>query len=209
VCEVLDHGPPDLTAAELVVLVALAEKMPRRVDYDYETRHLLRRTRLKPAGLRKAIARLAGRGIEVRVAIGKDRNGGPLFAVPGQSTRWRLPAFEAPDGCGCDNCQVQLSVGAPVGAPTFGGGTTGAAAGTTGAAAGTTGAAVEPTGAAADPVGPPTPSVRQDEDGGTGRGPHTFEPNPLTSGRTCRVCEAPEANRARHPRLRSARSAAA
>lgn len=172
VVEVLDHAPPDLTAAELLVLVALAEKMPRRGPYDYTTRHLMRRTRLKERGLRAAVERLAGRGIDVRVPIGVDKRGRPLYAAYGLAPRWKLPAFDPPDGCLCDSCEV--SRGGAVVPPTSGGGTTASSEAPSATLPGTLSAPQ------VDTTVPPTPSVPKAEDGGQ-RPPWKARPKPAPS----------------------------
>ncbi len=159
--EVLDHAPPDLTAAELLVLVALAEKMPRRIEYDLMTKHLVRRTRLKERGLRAAVVRLGERGIDVRVPIGTDGKGRPLYAAHGRPPRWRLPAFEAPDGCECDTCDAaQVSEGGTVVPPSEVGGTTASSEGRSA----TVGESFSDP--PRDTTVPPTPSVPKAEDGG-------------------------------------------
>lgn len=177
VAEVLDHAPPDLTAAELVVLIALAEKMPRRQDYDYEVRHLCRRTRLQERGLRAVVARLKRRGVDIRVPVMKDRNGNPVYAAYGQSTRWRLPVFEPPAGCRCDECGKLSTGGGTTVPPTSGGGTTAASEGRSATTprhhSGERGSLNVPR---SDATVPPTPSVRQDEDGEDAQPPAASSP---------------------------------
>lgn len=104
--EVLDHAPP-MTAAERLVLVAIAETIrstaARQCDLDTEA--LQRRTGgLDPSNVRAAFRRLADRGLDVRVALGVDRGGKPVYAYRGQVPRYQLPQFPAPHGCRCVNC---------------------------------------------------------------------------------------------------------
>jgi hypothetical protein len=106
VAEVLDHAPPEMGAPEVVILVAIAERMSRRIDIDYEQTHLRRRTRLSASGFRKAVQRLKDRGFEVRVPRGVDRTGRPTYAAYGQVSRWRLPVFEPPANCDCPTCEA-------------------------------------------------------------------------------------------------------
>lgn len=65
--EVLDYAPEDLTDAEMLVLLAVAEDArdrDRHAAYsDVET--LVRRTRKKPGTVRNALSSLVGRGILV------------------------------------------------------------------------------------------------------------------------------------------------
>ncbi|GIH23021.1 hypothetical protein Aph01nite_13310 [Acrocarpospora phusangensis] len=94
VAEVLDNAPTDLTPAERLLLVALAE------DARDETRvcwpgmdKLVRRTGLQPDSIRRVFQRLAKRGLEVRVPIGMDKQGRPQFAREHVQTNYRLPVL--------------------------------------------------------------------------------------------------------------------
>lgn len=105
--EVLDHAPP-MTAAERLVLVAIAETIRSLAarECELDTEALCRRTGgLDPSNIRAAFRRLADRKIEVRVQLGTDRAGKPVYAHRGQVPRYRLPSFPAPDGCRCINCR--------------------------------------------------------------------------------------------------------
>jgi hypothetical protein len=98
IAEVMDQAPADLTSAEVVVLLVLAENAndtTRKAWPGLET--LLRRARLSPTGLRTVFQRLAGRGLEVRVPIGHDKAGRPVYAARGRQTVYRIPLF-APEG---------------------------------------------------------------------------------------------------------------
>ncbi len=92
IVEVLDHAPADLTPSERLVLVVLAE------DANDVTREgwpgmdkISRRTGLQPDSVRRVLQRLAKRGLEIRVPIGKDKRGRLVFAHEGASTRYRIP----------------------------------------------------------------------------------------------------------------------
>jgi len=94
VVEVLDYAPEDLTPAERLVLVVLAE------DANDGTREgwpgmdkISRRTGLQPDSVRRVFQRLAKRGLEVRVPIGKDKRGRLVFAHEGAKTTYRIPRF--------------------------------------------------------------------------------------------------------------------
>lgn len=95
--EILDHAPPELSPAERLVLIAIAEDAR-----DGGTRTcspgvdmLCRRTGLSEEGLRKVFQRLAKHGMEIRVALGKGKSGRLVFAKPGVRTTYRIPVFVA------------------------------------------------------------------------------------------------------------------
>lgn len=120
VAAVLDHAPASLTPTEVLILVAIAEQLrgpgdTRQIGVD----ELARRSRLGKSALRDAITRLAGRGIRIRIPVGMDRHGRPLYAVPGIAPRWTVPDFQAPAGCGCQGCREGGDASAP---PTAGSG---------------------------------------------------------------------------------------
>ncbi|MGW6258620.1 hypothetical protein [Streptomyces sp. NPDC055085] len=99
IVEVLDHVPEELTAAERMVLVAIAENIndadPKRETWpDFNAGVLARRTGLTGDGaLKRALQRLAKRGMEVRVPIATGKDGRLLYAVPGRQCRYRLPVL--------------------------------------------------------------------------------------------------------------------
>ena len=104
--EVLDHAPATLTPSEALVLVALAEyARADRGPVDRSLADIARRARVSPDAVSKAFRRLAGRGLDPRVPIATDRNGAPLYAIPGRVPRYRLPTLPVPDGCECDPCK--------------------------------------------------------------------------------------------------------
>lgn len=106
VAAVLDHAPASLTPAEALILVAIAEQLRGPGDTrQIGTDELARRSRLGKSALRDAIARLARRKIHIRIPVGTDRLGRPLYALPGIAPRWTIPDFPAPAGCGCEGCQ--------------------------------------------------------------------------------------------------------
>jgi hypothetical protein len=99
ITEVLDYAPADLTPAERIVLVALAEKANDTTRLVWTSRKestqamLLRRSGLSESGLRKVFGRLADKELEVRVPIGTDKHGRPVFAHEGRSTDFRVPVL--------------------------------------------------------------------------------------------------------------------
>lgn len=103
--EVLDHAPADLSGTEVLLLVGIAEqaRKPSRMA-DIPTADLARRVRVEPESLKKVIQRLSKRGIDVRLVIGIDKIGRPIYAVPGRVSTYVLPLFPAPENCPCHRC---------------------------------------------------------------------------------------------------------
>ncbi len=90
--EVLDYAPGELTSPERLVLIVLAEAAhdaTRECWPGMET--LTRRTGLSERHVRRALADLAAHGCDVRVAVGVDKRGWPMFANKGHRSRYRLP----------------------------------------------------------------------------------------------------------------------
>ncbi len=111
VVEVLDHVPPELGRPERLVLIAIAEKARDATRLAQCGRQfLLRRTGLGPRGLRYVFERLAERGLEVRVPIGIDKLGRPLYAVPGVQSTYRVPLFAHAKGETNDPLKGELQV---------------------------------------------------------------------------------------------------
>lgn len=98
-----------LTAAERLVLLLVAERaneQSRRMwthrgdRRDDGTRITLTeliadRAGLTPRGLNDVLQRLARRGLELRVQIGFDSRGRPVFARKGHATDYQLPYLPA------------------------------------------------------------------------------------------------------------------
>lgn len=107
--EVLDHAP-EMTAAERLILVCIAEDARNVLDRAAKipSERLLRRVggEIGERGIRQALTRLAGRGLDVRVPLGYDRRGAPVYAVPGRVRQFRLPHFRPAAGdCRCYGCR--------------------------------------------------------------------------------------------------------
>jgi len=101
VVEVLDHAPRGLTQAELVVLVVLAEQAREETRECWPGMELIcRRSRLQEDSVRKVFQRLAARGLELRVPVGKSKSGQPIYAHHGTRTLYRIPRFAPPTGTG-------------------------------------------------------------------------------------------------------------
>lgn len=97
VVEVLDHAPRELTQAELVVLVVLAEQAREDTRECWPGMELIcHRSRLQEDSVRKVLQRLAARGLEVRVPVSKSKSGRPINAHHGARTLYRIPRFAPP-----------------------------------------------------------------------------------------------------------------
>ena len=76
--EVLDHAPADLTTAELLVLIAIAESAKdadRTARYRVSVEDLSWRTRLKAGTIRNALSTLVNRGL-LRPLVERVSRGG-------------------------------------------------------------------------------------------------------------------------------------
>lgn len=102
IVEVLDRVPGEVTTAERLLLVALAEKADdatRRVVWsrnDGDRRELLaRRVGVRPETVGKLLSKLAGRGLEARVPLGTDSRGRTVFAHEGRVADFLVPVLPA------------------------------------------------------------------------------------------------------------------
>ena len=99
VVEVLKGAPVELTSGERLLLVVLAEQAREETRECWPGMDLIcEHTGLTADAVRKVLQRLAARGLEVRVAVGKDRKGRAIYAYEGASTRYRIPRFRASSG---------------------------------------------------------------------------------------------------------------
>jgi DNA-binding Lrp family transcriptional regulator len=91
--QVRDALPPGLlTLAERLVILEIAD------DANDETRRtmkgpddLARRVDVTPEALRKHVQRIEAKGIPLRLAIGRDANGNPIYARSGRQTNYLIP----------------------------------------------------------------------------------------------------------------------
>lgn len=94
--EVRNALPPGLlTLAERLVILEIAD------DACDETRRTMKgpvdlapRIDVTPEALRKHVQRIEAKGIPLRIAIGKDANGSPIYARSGQQTNYLIPLPE-------------------------------------------------------------------------------------------------------------------
>ncbi|MER7280366.1 hypothetical protein ABT369_38615 [Dactylosporangium sp. NPDC000244] len=104
---VLYHAPAWIDPAAKLVLIAVAAKLAgtdpeRTVSMGQDD--LVAAANVDHRNVRRALARLADGGIEIRVALSKDKNGDPVYAHRGSVGQFRVPWFPKPDECGCPTC---------------------------------------------------------------------------------------------------------
>lgn len=91
---VLQNAPTELDAAARLVLAVIADDANERTRKSYLGMDLLsHRTGLLPDSAGKALRRLAKAGIEIRIPIGTDGKGRPVFAAKGNRTTYLIPVF--------------------------------------------------------------------------------------------------------------------
>lgn len=106
---VLNHAPSDVSGPSRLILVAIAARMPGTGSTDGRPVKLgrddfARQAAVGPNQVRQVLARLVARGLVIRVPVGKDRNGEPVFAHKGSVGQYAVPWFDAPTGCDCPEC---------------------------------------------------------------------------------------------------------
>lgn len=112
--DVLDHAPEGMSVAERLILVCIAEEARKGTRMaEIPQARLRKRTGLGEEGLKTAIRRLRDRGYEVRVPFAKDRHGKPIYAIPGRTCTYLVPAFDRPIGCDCRRCKEGVAVTPP------------------------------------------------------------------------------------------------
>lgn len=98
--------PPgqELTLAEFAVLTAIADRvlnestrMMQKFNGDDCELHdrICQIAKLDKRSLKDVLARLATRGLEVRVVLGKDKNGAPMYATKARPMQFRFPELPA------------------------------------------------------------------------------------------------------------------
>ncbi len=94
--EVLHHAPDGLDTAARLVLVVIAQDANDMTRVGYPGMDVLaRRSGLSPDAVQKVLRRLASHGLEVRVPLGKDKNGRLFFAARGRQSTYRVPNLRA------------------------------------------------------------------------------------------------------------------
>jgi hypothetical protein len=91
---VLNHAPDEIDAAARLVLAVIADDANEKTRKSYLGMDLLsHRTGLLPDSVGKALRRLAKAGVEIRVPLGTDKRGRPVFAAKGNRTTYMVPVF--------------------------------------------------------------------------------------------------------------------
>ncbi|MGW9637468.1 hypothetical protein [Nocardiopsis alba] len=91
---VLNNAPAEIDAAARLVLAVIADDANEKTRRSYLGMDLLsHRTGLLPDSASKALRRLAKAGFEIRVPVGTDKNGKPVFAMKGHRTVYLIPVF--------------------------------------------------------------------------------------------------------------------
>lgn len=105
--EMMDHAPRHLTPSQRHLLAVLAELCRgdgRHVSESLD--YVAWRYGTSASGVKQALRAMAAAGVDVRVALGVDKNGNPVYAVRGRVPTFRLPVFPAPEGCPCRRCEA-------------------------------------------------------------------------------------------------------
>lgn len=91
---VLNHAPADLTKEERLLLLVIADDANEKTRLGSPGQGLLEhRTGMDPQAIKRALRKLASRGLEIRIPIAKKENGDPIYAVRGRRSTYRVPVF--------------------------------------------------------------------------------------------------------------------
>lgn len=96
--EIIDNAPAEWTTAERLVAAVIADDANDFTRTSWTTgASLSARTGLSENGVRKVLAKLGGRGYEMRVAIGTGSDSRPVYSAGHGPRRFRVPEL-APRG---------------------------------------------------------------------------------------------------------------
>lgn len=106
---VADHAPATIKGTSRLLLIAIAMKTSGkdpRIPHVVEMARadLARRVACDESNIRQIVEALTRAGYDVRVPMGKDKEGRPVYATRGHLPRWCVPYFPPPDGCCCEAC---------------------------------------------------------------------------------------------------------
>jgi hypothetical protein len=107
---VLYHAPAHVAGAGRLVLVAIADKTPGmdpRIPcvVDMARRDIALAANTPEKNVRQTLDAMLKNGLDVRVPVGKDKHGRPVYAFRGSVPRWCLPYFPpVVDDCPCMAC---------------------------------------------------------------------------------------------------------
>lgn len=96
---VLDHAPAELDPTARAVLAVIADDAHERTRISRIPMDLLmhRSGVTTRDALKKAFQRLARAGYEIRIPVGTDTLGRPIYAARGRATQYRIPVFPERD----------------------------------------------------------------------------------------------------------------
>jgi hypothetical protein len=101
IVEILDHAPAELTSAERLVLLAIAEDANDATRRGWPPIEVIAdRCGLSVDSVQDAIQRLRRRGYDVRVPRKTGKDGRPVYAWRGRSTTYAVPRLPQRDGPG-------------------------------------------------------------------------------------------------------------
>lgn len=96
---VLDHAPAELDPTARAVLAVIADDAHERTRISRIPMDLLmhRSGVTTRDALKKVLQRLARAGYEIRIPVGTDTLGRPIYAARGRATQYRIPVFPERD----------------------------------------------------------------------------------------------------------------
>jgi len=95
---VLNHAPAELDPTARAVLAVIADDANERTRISRIPMDLLmHRSGVGRDALKKVFRRLARAGYEIRIPVGTDALGRPIYAMRGRATQYRIPVFPERD----------------------------------------------------------------------------------------------------------------
>ena len=95
---VLNHAPAELDPTARAVLAVIADDANERTRISRIPIDLLmHRSGVGRDALKKVFQRLARAGYEIRIPVGTDTLGRPIYAMRGRATQYRIPVFPERD----------------------------------------------------------------------------------------------------------------
>src|SRR5690554_1337856 len=95
---VLNHAPAELDPTARAVLAVIADDANERTRISRIPMDLLmHRSGVGRDALKKVFQRLARAGYEIRIPVGTDTLGRPIYAMRGRATQYRIPVFPERD----------------------------------------------------------------------------------------------------------------
>src|SRR5690554_2271614 len=95
---VLNHAPAELDPTARAVLAVIADDANERTRISRIPMDLLmHRSGVGRDALKKVFQRLSRAGYEIRIPVGTDALGRPIYAMRGRATQYRIPVFPERD----------------------------------------------------------------------------------------------------------------